>query len=382
MQVLSAGKAAPRSLHSLCLDLKDSAQRNDMSMSDMHANIASGTRSAASTSKALAAFLTCLLSHTAASLESLALYIPHLRTPLPAMTALQHLTLHQDAFCTFSSLHVRGLPRLQSLALLQAPSVECDHASALRLDLGCLHELRAVYLVNQLPGALTLPRNCALHISGSCSRIHKLLVYDEPEWEKALMQVQSVCEDFSQGGGGRVVSQLLSVPLVISMPQSTLSVLTALKIACSRDVDFGGPISLAVLPALERLVLVGDGTVHFYFPASMHLKHLWVGHFIHFMFRFESAANFTSAMEDVCIKGYLNPSPSMTDFLDALRERGTPLVNRQLQGEEPVHVIEGSRYDTEAGQEHTCACQICLDCLVRRSCRPSELPSALASASF
>ena len=80
--------------------------------------------------------------------------------------------------------------------------------------------------------------------------------------------------------------------------------------------------------------------------------------------------------------GTLNPSPSMSSFFAALQEHGTPLVTRQPQGEVPVHVIEGCGYDTDAGQKHTCACQTCLDCLVKRSCRPSELPAAFAETPF
>ena len=387
MQVLSAGNAAPQSLRSLCMDLKDSSQMNDTSLGDIYAYFASGARSGASTSGAFAASVESVLSNTAASLESLALFIPYLRTSLPAMAALQHLTLHQDSFCTFSSLHVSGLPRLRSLALLQAPSVECEHAPALHLDLGCLHELQAVYLVNQLPEALTLPSGCALHMSGSCCRILRLR--HEPEWEHALMQVQSIREDYTQGISQQV-AQFTPVPFIVALPQSTLSGLTALTIVCSKDVKIGSeeePRSLGMLPALERLVLVSgttSGSVHFYFPASMHLKRMWAGRRVNFTFKYDSAASFTSGMEDVGLMGILISSPGMSSFIDALQERGTPLVKRppRPQGENSVHVIEGCRYDTEAGQKHTCACQTCLDCLIRRSCRPSELPLALDEAPF
>ena len=366
-QVLSVGEAPPQSLRSMCLDLKDTSQPSYASMISM-------TRSATCTSEAFAAVVECALSHTAASLESLCLFIPHLRSPLPAMAALQHLTLHQDSFCTFSNLHVSGLPRLRSLVLLQVDSAKRVRTPAPHLDLGCLHELEALYLVSQLPEALTLPQGCALHVSGSCRRI--LEMHNLPEWEQALAQVQSVCEDHRLGGG---VLPTLSVDM---WPQSSLSNLTALSIVCPENVSIGSkdePRGLSGLPALERLVLHG-GTMHIYFPADLHLKRLWTRHTRYFYFNYPSEASFTCVIEDLCIMGRFHSS--LSSLKNALQERGTPLVTRQQQGERPVQVIEGCRYDPEAGQQRMCACQTCLDCLVRRSCRPSELPSALAEAPF
>ena len=219
-KVLTAGSAPPQSLRSLCLDLKDGSQPSSVSM-------IYGARSAASTSKAFAAVVECAVGHSAASLESLALFIPHLRSSLPAMASLQHLTLHQDSFCTFNNLHVSGLPRLQSLALLQADLAKSVQVVAPHLDLGCLHELQAVYLVSQLPEALTLPHGCALHVSGSCRRIIKLR--NKPEWEQALAQIQSICEDYREGGDS------LPVVSVKLWPQNCLSILTALSIVCPRS---------------------------------------------------------------------------------------------------------------------------------------------------
>ena len=145
----------------------------------------------------------------------------------------------------------------------------------------------------------------------------------------------------------------------------------------------GAAVSLMPLPALQRLMLDTAGNVHIHVPRETQLKRLWARRLINFNVFVESADEFVQHIDAMCLDVQTCNSDEWVEVMAALEKRGTPLVMRQPHtAAASIHVIQGCMYDIEAAREPACACHICLDCLVQRTCRPSEMPAVMDRVFF
>ena len=365
MRILGAGGMPPKELRSFCADLKD-----DYRQQWLPERVRSAPRR--HLSKAFDKLVNFALAKTAASLERLALYIPAKVAPLPEMSHLQHLTLQLSS--TFDGLKLMAMPEMRSIVFVHASTAKDDYIGPMHLT--GLERLQSLYLGNVVPKELSLPPGCALHLHCSSAEVSRLS--PEPGWEKALEHHQSLCE--------QLPGAALPYQATIILPPLSYASLTAISVTSSTLVDvgtLGNPISFWRVPALQRVVLDIAGTMHIEIPEGHRITRFWARRLTYLHMTFESARNFVQHIDAMRLDVEMYNSEDWAEVTAALEERGTPLVVRQPHpAGTPTHVIKGCMYDVEAEGQPACVCQICLDCLVRRTCRPSELPAALEQPLF
>ena len=363
VDILEAGGMPPSELCNFCADLKDEYRQRWLP-----ADVWIAARPAAAFNK----LVDFTLLHSAASLERLTLFLPLRHARLPEMGRLKHLTLQLDG--TFEGFVLKGMPELRYIVFLHANTAEDDCIGPMRLT--GLQHLQSLYLGNVVPSELFLPPGCAVHLH--CSNYAGGYLSGKPGWYQAQMQLQSLCN--------RLPDAALPYQARIFLPEHSLVSLSAISIVASTKVNVGTlatPISFMQFPALQRVMLESAGNMYIYIPKTVHLKRLWARRLKHLYIWVESAHEFVQHIDAMRLDVDTYDFQNRAEVMAALEERGTPLVMRQPhRAAAPTYVIEGCMYDSEAARKPACACQICLDCLVRRTCRPSEMPAAMDRVFF
>ncbi len=305
------------------------------------------------------------------------------RLPPPSTPHLQQLTLDLtdcEALLSFClDVTADALPHLRLLVLVHN-SVSGVHLKG-ALHLAACMRLEAIYLSNVLPEELSLPPRCTLHLCASCEDIVALSL--QPTWTQPLMQLRSLCQQPAELHTGAY----FEVPPLAQLPATWLTGLTALSIMCSAKVALGSraaPCSLAALPALQRLVIDSPGgVVHLFVPEGMPLKRLWARRLHGLGLALESAAAFSGRLEDLSVHAAGFFAFDWPAVEAGLRQRGMRLMTRQpLCAGRTSFVIEGCRYDGQIVDQLLCVCGTCLDCLLRRAGRVSELANDADRAPF
>lgn len=276
----------------------------------------------------------------------------------PKIRSLKHLRLEVKTPFEINWADIVQQPNLETLTICSDIPSDDRSPKVSQVDLRPATKLRKVTFLLLLPGRLSVPAGCEVHIV--CHSAQNVF----GAWKEGLGDVCKSCELFQELPGLRASSR--SKPAMLRRMQHITKrmcpQLTALKLHCK---DLGSEKASFVvsdtLPNLETLEVTAKDNISLSFGADAHLRVLRTLTGNGLFLEFKDILAFTDRLESFKYK-FTKCSEMTQQWVEQLL-RKTNRVGSNACG--------GSRLFVEEQCHEECACGTCVDC-VRRIYMPQS----------
>ena len=296
------------------------------------------------------------------------------RLTIPPMKSLKHLRLEvqnpRDVF------HDRWeqCPNLESLSICSDEDPEAMALSVrfFKMDLAATPKLRRLTLQLLVPGQLSVPAGCKVHLV-----YHDATLVSEA-WDKGLADVCTSCELFEQMPG--VQSQIDGSPMLSCLQNMTLAIcpqLAVLKLHCKQLGSEEDPFFVGVnLPSLQHLEVTADTDISLSFGLNIQLRILTTLSGAGLFLDFNDMWGFSRRLQSFSYRYKECCQMSLMWIWQLLQDEIHPMVWRldwkdRSTPAEFVALDEKNRIIGEEVCGRECECGLCVDC-VRRLHMPSS----------